>query len=63
VVLDKAKAGAADVEDVKFLQERLPEGLELSGQTLAVKAGYEHKLIGKLAYSNVIIKLDPRHGS
>jgi hypothetical protein len=50
-VLEQAKAGATAAASVKFLQETLPEGIEMTGQTMGVKEGYHHELIGKLAYS------------
>ena len=52
VVLAKGKSGGLDASPVKFLQETLPEGIEMNGPVLGVKDGYHHKLIGKLAYSN-----------
>ncbi len=57
-VLAKAKVGQLDVAQVKFLQESLPEGIEMTGETLGVKPGYQHLLIGKLAYSTG--KLEPK---
>jgi hypothetical protein len=49
-VVEQGKA-AVDASRVKFLQETLPEGIELTAQTLSVKPGYNHILIGKLAFS------------
>jgi hypothetical protein len=59
-VLATAKEGKADPASVKFLQETLPEGVEMTQNTLGVKDGYGHHLLGKLAYSTgaLVTKLD-----
>jgi hypothetical protein len=60
-VLAEAKAAAGDVSAVKFLQETLPEGIEMdSNRTMSVAKGYQHQLIGKVAYSTgqLVPKLD-----
>ncbi|RKG69600.1 hypothetical protein D7V80_08450 [Corallococcus sp. CA054B] len=44
-------AAVKDAASVIFLQETLPEGIEMTAHTLQVKDGYSHQLLGKLAFS------------
>ncbi|RKG99397.1 hypothetical protein D7X32_26690 [Corallococcus carmarthensis] len=44
-------AAVKDAASVIFLQETLPEGIEMTSHMLQVKAGYSHQLLGKLAFS------------
>ncbi|MHA7634606.1 hypothetical protein [Corallococcus sp. M7] len=44
-------AAVKDVASVIFLQETLPEGIEMTSHLLQVKDGYSHQLLGKLAFS------------
>lgn len=49
-VLTQAEA-VKDTASVIFLQETLPEGIEMTSHRLQVKDGYSHQLLGKLAFS------------
>ncbi|NOJ92238.1 hypothetical protein HMI51_04675 [Corallococcus coralloides] len=44
-------AAVKDAASVIFLQETLPEGIEMTSHMLQVKDGYSHQLLGKLAFS------------
>ncbi|NPD24072.1 MULTISPECIES: hypothetical protein [Corallococcus] len=44
-------AAVKDAAAVIFLQETLPEGIEMTSHMLQVKDGYSHQLLGKLAFS------------
>ncbi|MGE6760417.1 hypothetical protein ACQKGO_20540 [Corallococcus interemptor] len=49
-VLARAQ-GVKDAASVIFLQETLPEGIEMTFHRLRVKDGYSHQLLGRLAFS------------
>lgn len=49
-VLTRA-AGDQDIASVIFLQETLPEGIEMTSHMLSTKDGYSHQLLGKMAFS------------
>jgi hypothetical protein len=49
-VLARAE-GVKNAASVIFLQETLPEGIEMTSHMLQVKDGYSHQLLGKLAFS------------
>ncbi|TSC23941.1 hypothetical protein [Corallococcus sp. Z5C101001] len=49
-VLTRAE-GAKDTASVIFLQETLPEGIEMTSHMLSTKDGYSHQLLGKMAFS------------
>ncbi|WP_147442030.1 hypothetical protein [Corallococcus exercitus] len=44
-------AAVKDAAAVIFLQETLPEGIEMTSHMLQVRPGYSHQLLGKLAFS------------